>query len=117
MRPTTTGGNPKNALIKTTNSRRPRNGKIARAVPIGKLINVARAVAARLTPIETATIWKKSCKWLMAVTVLLRAAIISTQGEVSPHRRLSVLADAEDNGKKSDMAFHEQTSSVAFGTD
>jgi len=51
----------------------------------------------------------------MAVTVLLRAAIISTQGEVSPHRRLSGRADAEDNGngEKSDMAFHEQTSIAA----
>jgi hypothetical protein len=39
--PTTTGGNPKNALIKTITSRRLLKGKIASAVPTGKLVAVA----------------------------------------------------------------------------
>src|SRR5258708_2584672 len=59
-RPTTTGGKPKNALIKTMTNRRPRNGKIARAVPIGKLMAVATAVAAKLTLIDSPTISRKS---------------------------------------------------------
>jgi hypothetical protein len=61
-RPTTTGGSPKKALIKTTIKRRPRKEKIARTVPIGKLITVAAAVAAKLTLIESATISTKFCK-------------------------------------------------------
>jgi hypothetical protein len=65
--PTTTGGNPKNALIKTTISRRPRNGKMARAVPIGKPIAVAAAVAAKLTLIDSATISRKFCNSLMVM--------------------------------------------------
>src|ERR1700710_3092302 len=60
MRPTTTGGKPKKALIKTTTSRRPRKGTIARAVPTGKLTAAAMAVAARLTLIESPTISRKS---------------------------------------------------------
>ena len=75
-RPTTTGGNPKNALIKTTTSRRPRKGKIARAVPTGKLMAVAAAVAAKLTLIDSATISKKLCNSLMVMMVLLRAAVV-----------------------------------------
>ncbi len=67
MRPTTTGGNPKKALIKTTIKRRPRKGKIARTVPTGKLITVAAAVAAKLTLIESATISTKFCKSLIIV--------------------------------------------------
>jgi hypothetical protein len=59
--PTTTGGKPKNALIRTTSSRRPRKGKIAMAVPIGKLTVAATTVAARLTLIESPTISRKSC--------------------------------------------------------
>jgi hypothetical protein len=58
-RPTTTGGNPKNALIKTTINRRPRKAIIARAVPMGKLMAVAATVAAKLTLIDSATISKK----------------------------------------------------------
>ena len=64
-RPTTTGGNPKKALIKTTIKRRPRKGQIARTVPVGKLITVAAAVATKLTLIESATISMKSCKSLI----------------------------------------------------
>ena len=60
-RPTTTGGNPKNALIKTTTSRRPQKGKIASAVPMGKLMAVAATVAAKLTLIDSATISRKLC--------------------------------------------------------
>jgi len=56
MRPTTTGGSPKKALLKTTTTRRPRNGKIASAVPSGKPIAVAAAVAIKLTLIDSATI-------------------------------------------------------------
>src|SRR3984893_13495221 len=66
-RPTTTGGNPKNALIKTTIDRRPRNGKIARAVPTGKLSAVATTVAATLTLIESATISMKFCNSLVVM--------------------------------------------------
>ncbi len=69
-RPTTTGGNPKNALIRTTISRRPRKEQIARAVPIGKLMAVAAAVAAKLTLIDSATISKKLCNSLMVMTLL-----------------------------------------------
>jgi hypothetical protein len=58
--PTTTGGRPKNALTRTTIIRRPRKGTIARAVPKGKLTAAAKAVAAKLTPIESPTISKKS---------------------------------------------------------
>jgi hypothetical protein len=72
-RPTTTGGNPKKALTKTTIERRPRNGKIARAVPMGKLITVATAVAAKLTPIESATISAKFCNLPMMVMTLGRS--------------------------------------------
>ena len=61
-RPTTTGGNPKNAFIRMTITRRPRKEKIARAVPAGKLIAVAAIVAARLMLIDSATISKKSGK-------------------------------------------------------
>ena len=61
-RPTTTGGNPKKALIKTTTSRRPRKGKIASAAPMGKLTPAAVAVAAKLTLIESLTISRKSRK-------------------------------------------------------
>jgi hypothetical protein len=57
-RPTTTGGNPKKALIKTTISRRPRKGKVASAAPMGRLTAVA--VAAKLTLIESPTISRKS---------------------------------------------------------
>src|SRR3954451_22707528 len=86
--PTTTGGNPKNALIRTTTSRRPRNGKIASAVPIGKLIAVAAAVAARLTPIDNATISRKLCNSLMVMAVLLRTAIVvAAQYGVLPNLR------------------------------
>src|SRR3954469_10325579 len=63
-RPTTTGGNPNNALINMTNNLRPRNGKMASAVPSGKLSNVAIAVAAKLTPSESATISRNCRKWL-----------------------------------------------------
>ena len=76
MRPTTTGGNPKNALIKTTTSRRPRKGKIASAVPTGKLMAVAATVAAKLTLIDSATISKKLCNSLMVMMVLLRADVV-----------------------------------------
>ena len=83
-RPTTTGGNPKNALIKTTTSRRPRKGKIARAVPMGKLMAVAAAVAAKLTLIDSATISKKLCNSLMVMMVPLRA----TAAVAADHRIL-----------------------------
>jgi hypothetical protein len=53
-----TGGSPKKALIKTT-SRRPQKGKMASAVPRGKLIAVAAAVAIKLTLIDNATISRK----------------------------------------------------------
>jgi hypothetical protein len=59
--PTTTGGRPKNALIKTTTSRRPRKGKMASAAPVGMLTAAASTVAARLTLIESPTISRKSC--------------------------------------------------------
>src|SRR3954453_10286222 len=61
--PTTTGGSPKNALIRTSISRRPRKAMVARAHPAGKLIAVAKAVAARLTPSERPTIWRSSCNF------------------------------------------------------
>ena len=61
-RPTTTGGKPKNALINTTISRRPRKRKIASTAPIGRLTPAAMAVAARLTLIESPTISRKSPK-------------------------------------------------------
>ena len=67
--PTTTGGNPKKALIKTTIKRRPRKEQIARTVPMGKLITVAAAVAAKLTLIESATISTKFCKSLILVMI------------------------------------------------
>src|SRR6266852_584509 len=66
-RPTTTGGNPKNALIKTTTDRRPRKEKTARAVPTGKLTAVATTVAPTLTLIESATISTKFCDSLMVM--------------------------------------------------
>jgi hypothetical protein len=69
-RPMTTGGNPKSALIKTTTSRRPGKGKIARAVPTGKLMAVAMAVAAKLTLTDSATISRKLCNSLMVVVLL-----------------------------------------------
>src|SRR5258708_27748731 len=75
-RPTTTGGKPKNALIKTTINRRPRKGKIARAAPTGKLIAVATTVAAMLTLIESVTISTKFCNSLLVMMVLLRAAVV-----------------------------------------
>jgi len=81
-RPTTTGGNPKNALIKTTTSRRPRKGKIARAVPTGRLIAVAAAVAAKLTLIDSATISKKFCNSLVVMMVFLRVAAVTPQRRV-----------------------------------
>lgn len=79
-RPTTTGGNPKNALIKTTINRRPRKAKIARAVPMGKLMAVAATVAAKLTLIDSATISKKLFNSLMVMMVFLRvAAVVAAQ--------------------------------------
>jgi hypothetical protein len=66
-KPTTTGGSPKKALIKTTIKRRPPKEKMARIVPIGKLIAVAAAVAAKLMLIESATISTKFCKSLILV--------------------------------------------------
>ena len=65
-KPTTTGGKPKNALIRTTNNLRPRKGKMAIAAPMGRLTIVAIAVAAKLTLIESPTIARKSCN-LVAV--------------------------------------------------
>src|SRR6185437_9272082 len=55
-RPTTTGGRPKKALIKTTMARRPRNEKTASAAPTGRLIAAAINVAVTLMPIESPTI-------------------------------------------------------------
>jgi len=77
--PTTTGGKPKNALIKTTIDRRPRKGKMARAVPRVRLIAAATAVAARLTLIESPTILAKSCNSLMVMMVLFRTWVVPPQ--------------------------------------
>src|SRR5713101_5737585 len=54
--PTTTGGSPRNALVKMTSARRPGKEHTARAVPSDRPARVAKAVADRLTPRERATI-------------------------------------------------------------
>src|SRR6516162_2945649 len=55
-RPTTTGGRPRNALVKITRGWRPGNEHTANAAPSDVPARVAREVAVRLTPRERPTI-------------------------------------------------------------
>src|SRR6267143_69087 len=58
-RPTATGGSPKNALDKTTRTRRAGKSYTASAAPSDKPTSVARAVAHRLTPRDRAMMCAK----------------------------------------------------------